>query len=106
MSSTYLDLPVTLSRPSLRGTGLPTIRLLFISTPWISENLPDSWDWRRGKTRGWDMVCQTGSQWSGSIVTITEESQRSQRKSGRWRLGINGRPHLQQGQKDHIPAQL
>jgi hypothetical protein len=30
MSSTYWDLPVTLSRPSFRGTDLPTMLSLFI----------------------------------------------------------------------------
>src|SRR6266481_9288278 len=42
ISSTYWDLPVTLSRPSLRGTDLPTMLSLFIPTPCIRENLPDS----------------------------------------------------------------
>src|SRR5258707_12775914 len=40
ISSTYLDLPVTLSRPSLRGTDLPTIRLLFIRLPGSTRICP------------------------------------------------------------------
>ena len=42
MSSTYCDLPVTLSRPSLRGTDLPmmlsTILSLFICGPAGSQD--------------------------------------------------------------------
>src|ERR1700721_169286 len=33
ISSTYFDLPVTLSRPSLRGTDSPTMRSRFIRYP-------------------------------------------------------------------------
>src|SRR3979411_1051812 len=41
ISSTYWDLPVTLSRPSLRGTDLPTMRLLLIYSILGSEIVYD-----------------------------------------------------------------
>src|ERR1700685_146745 len=40
ISSTYCDLPVTLSRPSLRGTDLPTMCSLFIIQQSIRSRSP------------------------------------------------------------------
>src|ERR1700681_1982697 len=42
MSSMYCDFPVTLSRPSLRGTDWPTMRSVVIGQRF--ENRPDSVD--------------------------------------------------------------
>ena len=56
ISSTYCDLPVTLSRPSLRGTDLPMMRSLFISNFRCLKSLPLRKAGGEAKTCGWGIV--------------------------------------------------
>src|SRR5260370_42602080 len=72
MSSTYWDRPVTLSRPSLRGTDLPTMGSEFMRQM-ARKHSDVSRPSRADGMRGWDSVGQTRAQWKGSVAGVREK---------------------------------
>src|SRR5579864_9810616 len=73
IAATYCDLPVTLWRPSLRGTDLPTRRSVLIADGIVYDRLGANawkadrktlWDRSLGRVRGVFLTCRSARRFS------------------------------------------